>query len=143
MKILQSIYYHPWCPRFFFKKYDGGKESGVTGYFLLEHKKSFSIGLLHFRNGSRENYHSHSFNAISWFLSGSVTEEYLSGETKSFAPSFWPKFTPRIRFHRVVSHGDTWCLTLRGPWRDTWMEFRPSTGEMILLTHGRKELKRG
>ncbi len=132
-----NLFIHKWMPRFFYKKFDGGKESGVTGYFLLEHKKSFSVGLLHFKNGSREAYHSHAFNALSWFISGRVTEEHLDGTTKEFAPSIIPKITPRSCFHRVVSHGNTWCLTLRGPWQDTWKEYRPKTSEFVELTHGR------
>lgn len=64
-----SFYHNKWFPRFFYKKFDGGKESGVVGYFLLEWKKVFSIGLLRFSKGSRENYHSHAF-----FVYGANTE---------------------------------------------------------------------
>ena len=134
-----QLFLHKYLPRFFYKKFDGGKESGVAGYFLIEWKKVFSIGLLHFKNGSRENYHSHAFNALSWFY-GSVTEEKISGETKNFSTSIIPKFTPRTNCHRVISRGDTWCFTLRGPWLDTWNEVSPK-GEQITLTHGRKILE--
>lgn len=135
---LSTIYHHPWCPRFFFKKYDGGQDSGVTGYFLIEFKPLFSIGLLHFKDGSRENYHSHAFNALSWFLRGKITEQKLRRKDHHFAPSLLPKYTPRENIHRVISHGDTWCLTLRGPWTPTWIEYRPDTDEFVKLTHGRK-----
>lgn len=140
MKLIE-LYHHPWCPRFFFKKFDGGKGSGVTGRFLVEFKPLFSIGLLHFKNGSRPSYHNHAFNALSWFIWGHVTEEHRDGTAKEFAPSLLPKFTPRSCFHRVVSHGDTWCLTLRGPWASTWQEYRPKTNELVTLTHGRKEVE--
>ena len=128
---------HKWLPRIFYKKFDGGKESGVTGYFLIEWKKVFSIGLLHFKKGSRENYHSHAFNAITWFLSGSVTEEKLDGEKKDFGPSLKPKFTPKTNCHKVISHNDTWALTFRGPWDDIWYEY-DKYGNKIELTHGRR-----
>lgn len=139
--MLKSIYYHPWFPRFFFKKYDGGQDSGVTGYFLIEWKVLFSVGLLHFKDGSRESFHNHAFNALSWFIWGCVTEEHSDGTAREFAPSLLPKFTPRSCFHRVVSHGDTWCLTLRGPWASTWQEYRSKTNELVTLTHGRKEVE--
>ena len=41
---------------------DGGPESTVWGYFLIEIKSLFTIVLLHFKNGSREAYHNHAFN---------------------------------------------------------------------------------
>jgi hypothetical protein len=141
MKILKSIYYHPWFPRLFFIKSDGGPESGVRAYLLVEWKLFFSIGLLHFRNGSRKNFHSHAFNAISWFIWGSVTEEHLKGDSKEFRASLIPKITKRDCFHRVISHGDTWCVTIRGPWTPTWWEYRPDTNVFVELTHGRKEAK--
>ena len=137
--MLKSIYYHPWFPRLFFIKYDGGLDSGVTGYFLIEWKRVFSVGLLHFKNGTRPAYHSHAFNAISWFLSGTVTEEKLNGESKDFRPSIKPKFTPKSNCHRVISYGDTYALTFRGPWDDTWQEYRPNK-VVVTLTHGRKEV---
>lgn len=126
-----------WFPLFFYKKYDGGKDSGVTGYFLIEWKKLFSIGLLHFREGSRESYHSHAFYGITWFLSGNLTECHLDGTEKKFKASFKPKFTPRSCFHKVVAHKPVWAFTLRGPWLDTWKESRE--GKIVNLTHGRVE----
>jgi len=42
--------------------------------FLIEWKILFSIGILHFQEGSREAFHNHAFNAITFWLSGDVTE---------------------------------------------------------------------
>jgi hypothetical protein len=131
-----NLFVHKWFPRFFYKKFDGGIDSGVTGYFLIEWKKVFSIGLLHFKEGSREASHSHAFNALTWFLSGSLTEQQLGGTEKEFSPSFRPKFTPRSCFHKVIAHKPVWALTFRGPWKDVWQECRD--GQTINLTHGRK-----
>jgi hypothetical protein len=131
-----SWYYSKWCPRLFYKKFDGGTKSGVTGYFLIEWKVLFSIGILHFKKGSREAHHNHAFKAFTWWLKGKVTEEKLNGDTKVFTPSLKPKFTPRENAHKVISHEDTYALTFRGPWKDTWNEF--IDGEKITLTHGRK-----
>jgi len=132
-----NIFLHKWLPRFFYKKFDGGKESGVTGYFLIEWKKVFSIGFLHFKEGSREASHNHAFNAITWFIKGNVTEQHLDGATKEFSASFKPKFTSRSCFHKVFAHKSTWALTFRGPWVDVWNEFRPKENRMVSLTHGR------
>lgn len=136
---MKKIYNHKYFPRFFFKKYDGGKESGVTGYFLLEWKPLFSIGLLRFNKGSRENSHSHAFNACTWWLSGHVTEIlHPSNEHRDFKPSLKPKITTKDCFHKVFAHRTTWALTFRGPWDNIWKEFSPKTQAITKLTHGRK-----
>ena len=121
---------------------DGGVKSGVTGLFVIEIKKLFSIVLLHFGNGTREAYHSHAFNAVTWFLKGKVIEHRLGdGNTitsKPFGPSIKPKITLRDNCHRVESLGDTWAISFRGPWRDTWQEYLPKEDKRVTLTHGRK-----
>lgn len=136
--MLERIYHHKWCPRVFYKKHDGGKKSGVTGYMLIEWKPVVSIGLLHFSEGSREAFHSHAFNAVTWWLKGSVTEEIIDGKSNDFTPSIKPKYTPRSLVHRVVGHKSTWAFTLRGPWMDTWYEIE--RGIKTVLTHGREIL---
>lgn len=131
---------------FFKKRKDGGPESTVTGYWLVELKRLFSILFLRFEGRSREAYHSHAFNAISWVLKGRLVEHDLSRpdeqidrpRTTVYTPSFKPIFTPRDKVHKVDSDGVTLVLTFRGPWTDTWIEHRP-TG-LVTLTHGRKEV---
>ena len=136
---LKKLYLHKYTPRFFYKKYDGGKDSGVVGYFLLEWKPVCSIGLLRFSEGSRENYHSHAFNAITWWLSGEVEEETYRGIYKVYSPSLKPKITKRSKVHRVKGINKTWAFTIRGPWMDEWFEV-DSNDNLIKLTHGRKIL---
>ena len=137
---IKKIYHSKWFPRFFYKKPDGGKNSGVTAYFLLEWKILFSVGLLHFNPGTREAFHSHAFNAITWWLKGSVTELYPNGLPwgKLFQASFKPKITPRTCVHKIMAHESTWALTFRGPWKDTWQEIRPEG--LVTLTHGRVQV---
>ena len=48
MNILKKIYHSKYFPRIFYVKPDGGKDSGVTGYFLIEWKWLFSIAILKF-----------------------------------------------------------------------------------------------
>jgi hypothetical protein len=136
MNFIKQVYYSKWFPRFFFVKPDGGKDSGVTGYFLIEWKILFSIGLLKFNRGSREAYHSHAFNALTWWLSGVAGELRYDGGKRQYKRSLIPKFTPRSNVHKVVANTKGWAFTVRGSWSDTWIEVR--NGNKVTLTHGRK-----
>lgn len=124
--------------RFLNKSHDGGKDSGVTGYFLIEIKSLFSIVLLKFNKGTREAYHNHAFNALTFWLKGNVLEHKLDGQTLEWK-SGNVKYTPRDNFHKVEALSETWALCLRGPWKDQWNESR--NNKLITLTHGRKEVK--
>lgn len=144
--------------KFLSKCKDGGPESTVWGYFLCEIKSLFSIVLLRFENGSRDAFHSHAFNCVSWVLKGQLVEEIppkcqTSGPCKTsdncsplhfshfnvYEPSFRPVFTYRSTTHKVVSQGRTWVISFRGPWAKTWKEIVPGEGE-INLTDGRKRV---
>lgn len=116
---------------------DGGPESTVWGYWLVELKKLLSVVLLCFENGSRDAYHSHAFNAISWVLSGELVEEHRNGMVEYHRPSLIPILTRRATFHRVVSNGRSWVFQLRGPWAARWEEYIPNTQRNVTLTHGR------
>lgn len=125
---------------------DGGKTSGVTGFFLVEIKPLFSIVVLRFKPGTREAFHSHAFNAVTWFLRGNVEEHRIDPTNpvavtvREFGPSLRPKYTQRDNHHKVVSVGETFALSFRGPWADTWREFLPKDNRFVTLTHGRKEV---
>lgn len=127
--------------KLFKKMKDGGPESKVTGYFLVEIKSLFSIVLLKFTDGSRDAYHSHAFDAISWVLKGRLNEYLPIGWIENYHVSLIPILTTRHRFHRVVSLGTTWVLSFRGPWSDQWREYIPTTDQHLTLTHGRKIIK--
>lgn len=122
--------------KLFRKSHDGGKDSGVTGYWLIEWKNVFSIVLLRFGVGSREAYHSHAFNALTWWLKGEVMEQFQDGSNSKFwRPSLKPKYTSRNNFHRVVAQKVSWALSFRGPWSKTWQEEK--NGEVYTLKQGR------
>lgn len=127
-----------------YKGKDGGSESTVTGYWLIEWKPVFSIALLRLDDGSREAYHSHAFNAVSWLLSGRLIEEIIcedgSWGTRLYNPSIKPILTPRECFHKVTSVGRSWAITFRGPWNKTWKEYLPLENRHRTLTNGRKEI---
>src|ERR1041385_3430754 len=109
--------------KLFYRGKDGGPESSVTGWWLIEAKKMFSIALLKFEGASREAYHDHAFNSISWVLRGfGLYESFLKGGSRYLFPSWRPVVTSRDTFHKVSSIGTTWVLTFRGPWSETWHE---------------------
>jgi hypothetical protein len=116
---------------------DGGPLSTVTGYWLVELKKLFSVALLKFEDGSRDEYHSHAFASVSWVLSGRLREEHLGGGHQHHYPGLRPVTTRRSTFHRVFSEGTTWVLTLRGPWEPSWSEYDPATRTFTQLRSGR------
>ncbi len=126
--------------KLFQKSPDGGKDSGVTGYFLIEWKSVFSVALLHFAKGTREAYHEHAFNALTIWLKGHVKEHHLGKPTLYFKAGD-VKLTPRLTFHKIEALESTWALSFRGPWAEFWNEWRD--GKIVTLTHGRKEVTRG
>lgn len=125
--------------RFFSRAKDGGPTSTVTGYWLVELKRLFSIVLLKFEDGSRDEFHDHAFNSLSWVLSGEVQEEFTDPFLSlTYRPSLSAVRTQRTRMHRVRSKGTTWIFSIRGPWSKTWTEYDPKTKKFTTLTHGRK-----
>lgn len=123
--------------RLLFKSKDGGKESSVTGYWLIESKSLFSILLLKFEGKSREAYHTHAFHAFSWVLKGRLTEYFKDGSpAKVYKGSFKPFITTKDNFHMVSSDGTSWALTFRGPWDKVWLEHTEKDGT-YKLTNGR------
>lgn len=117
---------------------DGGPESKVWGFWLVEIKSWFSIALLRFDPGSRDAYHSHAFNSVSYVVCGSLVEEHLNEVDIHIHISGDRIVTRRETFHKVTSFGTSWVLTLRGPWAETWQEAVPGVRTRT-LTHGRRE----
>ena len=126
--------------KLFKKSHDGGPDSGVTGYWLIENKKLFSICLLRFSKGSREAFHSHAFNAYTWWLKGEVEEQFLDNSNHiiwrpSICNLLKPKFTPKGNFHKIIGLKTSWALSIRGPWDHTWQKHKD--GETYTLSTGR------
>jgi len=130
--------------KFWNKCKDGGPESPVDAYFLCEIKGLFSIALLKFNKGKREEFHTHAFHALTWFLKGDLVEEEITDRLvyKKYKRSLLPKFTPKSNLHRVKANEDSWCFTIRGPWEDTWQEFNLESKIRTTFTHGRKVLSK-
>lgn len=116
---------------------DGGKDSNVTGFWLCEFKSLFSIVFLRFSKGSRESFHSHAFNALTWFLWGNVDEYHIDGRKLNWKGAFKPKYTPRDCFHKIFANKTTYALSFRGPWSRTWKEYSPKTNKYTTLKNGR------
>lgn len=119
---------------------DGGPESKVWGFWLVQAKSLFTVAILRFDEGSREVFHSHAFNSISWVLSGELEEHLHEGGTQTYRPSLKPVRTWRDTVHKVYGLAPkTWVLTFRGPWVDRWYEVVPERG-VVNLTHNRVEV---
>ena len=123
--------------QFFTKAKDGGPKSPVDGYFLIEVKNIGSIALLKFNKGCREEYHTHAFNAFTWFLNGDLVEQNVDGTTYTYKKSLIPKLTLKSKNHRVFANKDSWCFTIRGPWEKTWTETSEDLSKVTILTSGR------
>jgi hypothetical protein len=132
--------------RFFSKAKDGGPASPVDAYFLFEIKWLGSVALLKFNKGGRGAFHTHAFNALTWFIKGDIIEQTLETEpgaaitaysSRAYTRSLLPKFTPRTQCHRVFAHKTSWVFTIRGPWAKRWTEVSPQ-GELTTFESGRK-----
>ena len=123
---------------------DGGPESPVDAFFIVEIKSLFSVALLRFNKGGREAFHTHAFNAWTWFISGELLEEHLDENGwvnySFYKRSLFPKITRRSRNHRVIADRTSWCFTIRGPWAKTWTE--DTETHHTVLTHGRRIVER-
>lgn len=119
---------------------DGGPSSTVDGFFAVEIKSLFSIVLLRFGHGTRDAYHSHAFNALTWVLKGRLVEHLADGMIRVFYPSTTPKWTQRECIHKVESDGVSYAISFRGPWNRTWYELRGADRQRVKLGHGRVEL---
>lgn len=127
-----------YLPSLFKTSHDGGSNSGVTGFWLIEWKPVFSIVVLKFNKGTREAYHSHAFSALTWWLKGKVIEHHIDGNKNHWAPSFFPKYTPKKCFHKVEALEDTYALSIRGPWDKTWQEYSQNEHQLVTLGNGRE-----
>lgn len=124
--------------KLFTKTKDGGPESPVDAYFLIEYKNLFSIAILKFNKGGREAFHTHAFNALTWFILGNLVEEDISGTLLKYKRSLKPKITLRSKNHRVLANKDSYCLTLRGKWVDQWTEYNKDTNTTTIFSKGRR-----
>ena len=122
------------------KTKDGGELSTVYAYWLVEIKSLFSVVFLRFEGKSRECFHTHAFNSVSWLLKGKLTEEFMDGSTKVYTPSILPIITKREPLHKVSSDGNSYVLSFRGKWKNIWSEHTEQDGG-YQLTHGRQIIK--
>lgn len=113
---------------------------------LLEWKPLFSLKLFYFEKGeAQEIYHTHSFESYSLLLYGNYMEAMYDKEK-----GFWSEprnrsriiYIPKDRFHQITKSEGCVTLMLTGPWGDTYKEYNDKTNEIIISTHGRRELER-
>lgn len=119
---------------------DGGEDSSVDGFWIFEFKNLFSIVFLKFNGKSREAYHEHAFNSLSWLFRGKLIEQFIEGGKVVYKPSLMPIITKRDTYHKVDSEGISYVISFRGPWAKTWKEYIPAENKEKTLTNGRVEL---
>lgn len=112
---------------------------------ILEWKPLLSIKLFYFEKGvAQEIYHTHSFSAISFLIFGNYTEEFYDPATKGVSTLPRNRSTiimiPKTRFHQITKSEGCLTLMVTGPWGDVYKEYQPKTGELIMSTHGRKQI---
>lgn len=127
--------------KLFTKAKDGGSESPVDAYFLFENKYVGSIAILKFNKGGREAFHTHAFDALTWFIKGDLIEEDVSGDLLVYKRSIKPKITLKSKNHRVIAKKDSYCITIRGRWVDTWTEYNKELNETTIFSWGRNKVK--
>lgn len=117
---------------------DGGPKSQVYAFWLAEIKSLFSAALMRFTKHSRDEYHSHAFDSLSWVLRGALTEQHLDGRHQRHEASIKPVVTAKSTMHKVTADDTTRVFTLRGPWAKTWQEYNEYTNTLTTLSSGRK-----
>lgn len=114
---------------------------------ILEWKPLFSLKTFYFHKGdAQEIYHTHSFEAISILLHGNYMEAFVNPETNNY----WSEsrnrsriiYIPKDRYHQITQSQGCRTIMLTGPWSDFYKEYNPITNEIIVSTHGRKEVLR-
>ena len=112
---------------FFFKAIQLG-EQNVSEITILEWKKLFSIKLFYFHktSGKQDRFHTHSFNAVSFRLSGNYIEELvvdgkvvpLNRNRSRFI------YIPKNEYHRITKSEGCRTILITGPWDKYWKELR-------------------
>jgi hypothetical protein len=114
---------------------------------ILEWKPLLSLKTFYFHKGdAQEIYHTHSFTAISILLHGNYMEAFFD----PIKNTFWEEarnrsrviFIPRDRYHQITKSEGCRTVMITGPWADCYKEYNPFTKEIIISTHGRKEISR-
>lgn len=114
---------------------------------ILEWKPLFSLKTFYFHKGdAQEIYHTHSFAAISVLLYGNYMEAFFDPVTNDFREEARNRsrviYIPRDRYHQITKSAGCRTIMLTGPWTDCYKEYNPVTREIIISTHGRKEIHR-
>jgi hypothetical protein len=103
-------------------------EQNVSEITVLEWKKFFSIKLFHFHktDGKQDRFHTHSFNAVSFLLSGNYIEEVVQdGKVVALDRNRSRViYIPKNEYHRITKSGGCRTILITGPWEKYWKELR-------------------
>lgn len=103
-------------------------EQNVSEITILEWKKLFSIKLFHFHktSGKQDRFHTHSFNAVSFLLSGNYIEEVIQDGKVVALDRNRSRiiYIPKNEYHRITKSGGCRTILITGPWGKYWKELR-------------------
>lgn len=103
-------------------------EQNVSEITVLEWKKFFSIKLFHFHKtaGKQDRFHTHSFNAVSFLLTGNYIEEIIKdGEVVALNRNRNKIiYIPKNEYHRITKSDGCRTILITGPWAKYWKELR-------------------
>lgn len=114
---------------------------------IFEWKPLCSIKTFYFNKGdAQEIFHTHSFSAISILLHGNYVESFYDANTKMVRDENRNRsriiHISRDKFHQITKSEGCRTIMITGPWGNTYKEYNPTTNEIIISTHGRKEVQR-
>lgn len=114
---------------------------------IFEWKPLCSIKTFYFNKGdAQEIFHTHSFSAISILLHGNYIESFYDAKTGTVHNENRNRSTiiyiSEDKFHQITKSEGCRTIMITGPWGDTYKEYNPDTKEIIISTHGRREIQR-
>lgn len=103
-------------------------EQNVSEITVLEWKKLFSIKIFHFHktDGKQDRFHTHSFGALSFLISGNYIEEVIQDGKVVALDRNRSRiiYIPKNEYHRITKSGGCRTILITGPWEPYWKELR-------------------
>lgn len=109
-------------------------EQNVSETTILEWKRLFSIKLFHFHttSGKQDRFHTHSFGAVSFLITGNYIEEIIKDGKVIALDRNRSRFIyiPKNQYHRITKSDSCRTIMITGPWSKHWKELRELGGSL-------------